>query len=158
VADIDYGYDFARTAIDFTPGQLLGSNSKADGTSNQGAKVTVMADRGWQNSGIQLEAGKQYRLAASGQFQVAAVPKPWISEAGGVSIRYIHGKPLGMLLATVRPEHSPSRVSAFLKPLEVGTSAEITPAEAGTLYFKINDSAGELSDNAGQLTVTTSAD
>jgi hypothetical protein len=153
VADIDYGYDFARTAIDFTPGKPFESQANKDV-----AQIMVAADRGWQNSGIELAAGKTYRLKASGQFQVADGPPAWISEAGGVSIRYVHGKPLGMLLATVRPTKPTSRVSAFLKPIVVGTSAEITPAETGTLYFKINDSAGELADNGGQLSVNVSAD
>lgn len=152
VADIDYGYDFQRTAIDSTPGKAIPKQGAITT-----AKISVAADRGWQNSGLLLEAGKKYRLLASGQFQVAAGPKPWISEANGVSIRYIHGKPLGVLLAAVRPENSTSRVSAFLKPIVVGTSVEITPTETGTLHFKINDSAGELSDNSGQLAVTITA-
>ena len=152
-ADIDYGYDFSRTVIDFTPGKQL-ANGGIEGMK----KISVDADRGWQNSGVLLEAGKKYSLTASGQFQVAANPRPWISEANGVSIRYIHGKPLGVLLAAVRPQTNSARVSAFLKPIVVGTAAEITPTETGTLYFKINDSAGELSDNAGQLQVTIKAD
>src|SRR5262245_30556949 len=54
-ADIDYGYDFERTAIDFAPGKPLVRREKT---------ISVAADHGWQNSGIQLEAGKKYKLLA----------------------------------------------------------------------------------------------
>jgi hypothetical protein len=145
LADMAYGYDLERTAIDFTPGKPLAGKS---------APVEVQADRGWQNSGLRLEAGKTYKLVASGQFQVADRPKPWISEPNGVSIRYIQGRPLGILLAVVRPEKSTNHVSPFLKPIVVGMGTTITPEESGTLYFKINDSAGELGDNAGHADVT----
>lgn len=149
LADIDYGYDFDRTAIDFTLGELLGS---------QPAHVTVQADHGWQNSGLQLEAGKTYKLSATGKFQVANDPKPWISEPNGVSVRYIHGRPLGQLLAAIRPEHSTKSASAFLNPIVVGNAATITPSKTGTLYFRINDSSGELTDNAGHADVTVTPD
>jgi hypothetical protein len=149
LADIDYGYDFDHTAIDFTTSELLGS---------QPAHVTVQADHGWQNSGLQLEAGKTYKLSATGKFQVANDPKPWISEPNGVSVRYIHGRPLGLLLATVRPKHSTKSASAFLNPIVVGTAATITPSETGTLCFRINDSSGELTDNAGHADVSITAD
>jgi hypothetical protein len=147
VADLDYGYDFNRTVIDFTSGEPLAVLT---------AHVSVQADRGWQNSGILLEAGKTYKLSATGRYQVANDPKPWISEPNGVSIRYIHGKPLGILLAAVRPEKSSKQVSTFLKPIVVGLGTAITPAETGTLYLRINDSSGELSDNAGQADVVVS--
>ncbi len=162
VADIAYGYDFERTVIDFTPGAPLASNS---------ASAAVQADRGWQNSGLMLEAGKTYKLVASGQYEIVGGPKPWISEPNGVSIRYNSGRPLGVLLATVRPaktdilnsslnaseggdrkSHS-GGISPFLKPIVVGLGTTIAPTESGTLYFKINDSAGELSDNSGQAKV-----
>src|SRR5262249_24061355 len=121
------------------------------------ANVVAKADRGWQNSGLRLEASKAYKIEAFGRFQVADKPVPWISEPGGVSIRYIHGKPLGQLLAAIRPEQSTNRVSPFLKPIVIGLGASITPQQAGTLYFKINDSAGELGDNSGQVDVKISA-
>ncbi len=149
VADITHGYDFERTAIDFTPGKPIAGSS---------AKIEVQADRGWQNSGLQFDAGKTYKLAAGGRYQVADKPKPWISEPNGVSIRYIQGRPLGILLAAVRPENSNGGANAFLKPIVVGFGTAIIPAESGTLYFKINDSAGELSDNAGHADVTITAD
>ena len=44
------GNDIARTAIDFTPGKPLAASR---------ALVSVAADRGWQNSGLRLEAGQK---------------------------------------------------------------------------------------------------
>jgi len=149
VSDIDYGYDFERTIIDFAPGKPLGRREKT---------VSVAADRGWQNSGLLLEAGKTYRLAARGEYQLAEKPKPWISDPSGISIHYVHGKPLGVLLAAIRPEINADQTSGFVKPIVVGAGAEIQPAKTGTLYLKINDSAGQLSDNAGKAEVTIAAD
>jgi hypothetical protein len=169
VADLEYGYDFQRTAIDFTPGRNLPA---------QGAKVTVAADRAWQNSGIRLEGGVTYRLRATGRYQVkkgvrtvfsdqpraGASPTAlengsdpflvWWSEPNGVSIRYYRGQPLGILLAAVRPDRSdPDAPSALLRPIPVGLGAELTPRQRGTLFLRINDSSGELADNAGTLSV-----
>ena len=36
----------------------------------------------------------------------------------------------------------------------VGTLGKKEPKKTGTLYLKINDSAAELGDNAGELSVT----
>ena len=103
IAGLEYGYDIPRTVIDFTPGKPL---------PEKGAVVTIAADRGWQNSGIQLQAGVKYRLTASGRYQVANQPKIWWCEPGGVSIRYYQGRPLGILLAAVRPENPSVRSQA----------------------------------------------
>ncbi len=73
-------------------------------------------------------------------------------------MRYIHGRPLGQLLAAIRPEHSTKSASAFLNPIVVGNAATITPSKTGTLYFRINDSSGELTDNAGHADVTVTPD
>lgn len=144
-ANIEYGYDVARSAVDFSPGKPLQSSD---------ATIIVLADRGWQNSGLRLEAGVTYRLTASGRYQIAQQPKPWWCEPGGVSIRYYQGRPLGILLAAVRPDAAPENsASALLRPTVIGLGAAITPAKAGTLFLKINDSAGELDDNAGELKV-----
>lgn len=144
VANIVHGYDFDRTAIDFTSGKQISGE----------VRLKVAADRGWQNTGIALSADTLYKIRTRGKFQVDDEPRPWISEAGGVSIRYIQGRPLGMLLGVVRPEgFRADSPSAFLQPTAIGLEADLRPERTGTLYLKINDSAGELTDNAGSLEV-----
>ncbi|MCH8923634.1 MAG: hypothetical protein IIA67_10865 [Planctomycetes bacterium] len=143
---LQYGHDVQRTVIDFKDGKPL---------TRDGAQVMVAADRGWQSSGVRLEAGKTYQITATGRFQVADGPKPWISEAQGVSIRYHKSRPLGVLLGAVRPEKfTTGDIIALTRPFAVARRATITPKKTGTLYLKINDSAGELGDNAGELSVT----
>ncbi len=171
VGNLEYGHDIRKTSIDFTPGKPLGS---------AGASVRVAADRGWQNSRIRLESGRTYRLRASGRYQVAERPRIWWCEPGGVSIRYYQGRPLGILLAAVHPEaekgtrfNLPPRPggcfaqikpgpffgpSKFLRPIVVGLQAKLTPDLPGILFFKINDSAAELGDNAGSLNVEIKRD
>jgi len=144
VANLDYGYDVGRMALDFSPGRPLSAD---------GAPVAVAADRGWQNTGLRLEAGVAYALRASGRYQVADQPKIWWCEPGGVTIRYYRGQPLGILLAAVRPDAVAAGPSALLWPTVVGLGATLTPKQSGTLFLRINDSAGELGDNKGTLTV-----
>jgi hypothetical protein len=145
VANMEYGYDVTRSAVDFTPGKPL---------PRKGAEVAVAADRGWQNSGLRLDAGVNYQLTAAGRYQVANQPKIWWCEPGGVSIRYYKGRPLGILLASVRPDHpQPGSTSALLRSTVVGLGATLSPNQTGTLFLKVNDSPGELDDNTGQLKV-----
>jgi hypothetical protein len=145
VAGIDYGYDFSRADVDFVVGKPLGAG---------GDTAVVAADRGWQAAGIQLQAGKKYRLRASGRYQVADKPRTWWCEPGGVTIRYYDGRPLGMLLAAVRADDAaPGAASGLVKPLSVGLETVLTAPRDGTLYLKINDSCGSLADNGGSLEV-----
>ncbi len=146
ITGIEYGYDMAASAIDFTPGKVLPSEE---------TEVTISAERGWQNAGVRLEAGTAYRLEASGRYQVADQPKPWWCEPGGISITYYQGHPLGILQAAVRPANKADRKgrSSLLKPVPIGLGTTLTPKHTGTLYLRINDSAAQLGDNAGELTV-----
>lgn len=143
-AEIDYGYDISRAAVVRRPAGPLPTG---------GVTISVAADRDWQSSGITLEAGKTYALTASGRFQVAREQVPWISEAGGVTIRYYQGRPLGLLLAAVSSE-PPLSPTPLLLPHAIGLSGEITPTTAGTLYLRVNDSPADLGDNAGEVAVT----
>src|SRR5205085_1590898 len=72
--NICYGYDIEGTVLDLRPGKILAGAA---------AKLEVAADRGWQSSGILVEQGKKYQIAADGRCVVAAVPKPWESEPQG---------------------------------------------------------------------------
>jgi len=113
VDEICYGYDFGQCAIEFLPGRPIPA---------EGVEVRVQADRGWQSSAWRVEAGRTYRLIASGRYQVAQQPRIWWCEPGGVSIQYYRGRPLGMLLAAVRPEDGSSGGGASAKGL--GSSSE----------------------------------
>ncbi len=145
VMDLDYGYDLERAAIQRQPVQPLPSS---------GARVTIDAARGWQSTGFRLEAGKRYEIVAEGRYQVAETSEIWWCEPGGVTIRYHQGRPLGMLLGAIRDETQPlSGVSPLTRPKPLGLSRVWEPQSPGTLYLRINESAAELHDNAGHLTV-----
>jgi len=144
-ATLVHDYDFQRAAIEFAPGERL---------PERGAKVTLRADRGWQSSRVRLEAGRKYQIRAAGRYQVADKPRIWWCEPGGVTMRYVDGHPLGILLAAVLPDHrSSQQPTPLVQPEVIGLAGTITPAETGTLYLRINDSPAELADNAGQLEV-----
>lgn len=145
-AEIEFGYDLARNAIEFTSGQHL----PADGT-----ELTIRADCGWQSSGVRLLAGVTYKIVATGRYQLAAGPPVWWCEPNGVTIRYKHGRPLGQLVGAVRYD-DPEAPIGFLQPTVVGLETEFTPQRSGTLYMRINDSPAELADNAGTLDVKVS--
>ncbi len=147
--EMEYGYDFSRAAIDFTPGAPLPA---------KGATVRVAADRGWQNSGLRLLRGVKYRLTAAGRYQVGTRPQAWWCEPGGVSIRYYHGWPLGILMAALRSDQRHGGSSGLVRPMVIGLGATVVPEETGTLYLKINHSPGELASNSGSLAVRVEID
>jgi hypothetical protein len=142
---IEYGYDVAAEAVDYRPGKPLPA---------QPVRLKISVARGWQNSGLQLAAGTPYHVRAVGRYQVDDQPQVWWCEPGGVSIRYYRGRPLGILLAAVRPDSLQNgQKNPLLDPVPIGLGATLTPESAGTLFLKINDSAAELADNAGELWV-----
>jgi hypothetical protein len=144
VANIDYGYDFARMEVERREGAPLAP---------RGESVTVAADRGWQSSGVALAPGR-YRLRAGGRYQVAGGEPPWMSEPGGVTIEYYRGRPLGILLAAVRDDDAGAGGSSgLLAPIVVGLGTTLVVERPGTLYLRINDSPGALADNAGSAAV-----
>lgn len=143
-----HGYDVERAVIEFRKGTPVGK---------EGAKTTIAADRGWQTAGVLLQAGEAYRITAEGRFTLAQEPKPWESEAQGVSIRYCDGRPLGQLLGTIRASEQPAgEPSTMLQSFPIGRESVITPEITGTLYLRVNEFWNELSDNTGSLSVTIS--
>jgi hypothetical protein len=146
IAALDYGYDFDRMVIGFQRGKELGIKRN---------QVSIAADRGWQSSGIALEKGRTYRITAEGQYQIATEVEngdvhPWPCEPGGVTLQYHNGQPLGILLGAID--------SSLDKPFAIGLEKTLSPSESGTLYLRVNDSAGHLADNRGKLTVTIEAE
>lgn len=142
--DIDYGYDFARSAIDWRSGPRLESATT----------LTVAADCGWQNGGNAVARGRHYAIRASGRVAVGhAAGMVLESEPAGISIDWYRGLPLGRLLVAqwVEPENG-SR-PRFVVVAE-GAEGEFEARVDGPLFFKINESPGGLADNEGTFQVT----
>jgi hypothetical protein len=148
-ADLDYGWDFARMAIDWSPGKPL----------MEPVRVTVAADHGWQNTGLTLEAGRAYTLTARGRFRIGALADTppgattnLDSEADGISLRWYRGRPIGRLIAAQWIEDHQAGPEGFVVLAE-GGRGKFTARVTGPLYVKINEAPGELADNEGSLDV-----
>jgi hypothetical protein len=143
------GYQNEQAGITFRPGTPLAASASR-------SKIEIKAAAGWQSSGVRVEKGRIYEISADGRFTLANKPKPWVSDAGGVSIRYFKSRPLGMLLATVRADVSPDGAGSksMLKSHSIGRTARFTAPITGTLYLRLNDSWSELADNTGHVSAT----
>ena len=148
ILEIEYGYDLAHSAI-----------ARRAVTDLAGSATTrVLATRGWQSTAVRVQAGRKYRIQATGRFQIGADAQPWLSEANGITLQYHAGKPLGVLLAAVTDESKPLvGVTPLSKPIRIGSEAELIPQFTGTLFLRINDSPAQLSDNEGMLNVKIEA-
>jgi hypothetical protein len=150
VADVVYGYDWERTALEFQSGKPFPQGVHS-------ARVAVRAERGWQSTKIEVQQGQTYRITAQGKALLRREPEPWPSEANGITLRYQSGIPLGTLLGAIIPAQrdqesqliiqNQSQTASFMQPIVLGKSSEFTAPRMGTLYLKINDSAAEISDN-----------
>jgi hypothetical protein len=144
VAELDYGYDFARHVIDWSPGGPLTGRRR----------FAVAADRGWQNTLAAASAGNRHRFAATGRVEIGRLAGTdgettvLESEADGISLRWYRGRPIGrLLIAQWIDDETGFRV------LATGASGEFTAAVTGPLFVKINESPGDLADNRGRLEV-----
>ena len=148
-ADLDYGFDCSRMTINWSSGRRLPA---------AGATATVTAARGWQNSGWQLEAGRQYQLRASGRCRVGQLHHDdslldLESTAGGISIDWYRGRPLGRLLLAQWDEKPDSGGRAQFQILGEGGETTFTAVSDSPLFLKINNRPDNLSASDGQLTV-----
>ena len=148
VAALDYGYDTEKMTVIHREASPVGAK----------AEITIAADRGWQSTGWQLQAGRTYAVAATGRYEIAretiaGESQSWPCEPGGVTLEYHDGLPLGMLLGLLRPVDGQS-VNDLSEPLALGLQASVTPQVDAILYLRVNDWPGRLSDNQGRLRVS----
>jgi len=146
VANCDYGYDVARASV---------VRKDAESLPAGGGTATIAADRGWQSSGFQVEAGNTYQIEAAGKFTIGGdEEKPWPCEPNGITLHYHRGQPLGMLLAGISEVGDEVRgITPLAKPTPIGADGTITPAYSGVLYFCLNESPAGLADNQGTVAV-----
>ena len=148
-SQLQYGFNVPLAAIAFRTGH----DFEADQTEKQ---VVIQADRGWQSTELRVNSGNEYQVDATGQFTLGQIPKPWISDANGVTFRYFRGQPIGRLMAAIRTEDGPvgGLSDSMLQSIPLGESTTWTTPTTGTLYLRLNDDWNSLSDNQGNVSVT----
>ncbi|MFM8892183.1 MAG: hypothetical protein ACKOTB_11300, partial [Planctomycetia bacterium] len=147
--DLDYGYDFTRSAVDWDPGRPL------DGL----RRVDVQSGRGWQNSGWSLRKGEQASLSTSGRCTIGIIPAGGTSpevrletEPAGISLRWYRGRPLGRLLVAQWVDEPPGGGRPRFVVLAEGAGGACKAATDGPLSCKLNEPPGEFDDDEGSLT------
>lgn len=148
--ELDYGYDAARSAVDWAPGRKPAARER----------LAVDAARGWQNSGLALAAGGTYALTASGTVRIGAIaangdaPATALeSEADGISLHWYRGRPAGRLLAAQWVEEPTGGGRPRFVVLGAGAASTVTAVVDGPLYLKVNEPPGDLADNHGAFSV-----
>jgi hypothetical protein len=142
--DIDYGYDFARSAIDWSAGRSI----------RGGERFEVAAARGWQNSGISIAEGQSVGIEATGRCTLGAVGEMVIeSEPDGISLDWYRGRPLGQLLVALWVDAPADGGRPRFMVVGEGRRSRIGAAGAGPVYFKVNEPPGDLGDNRGGYAV-----
>ncbi len=152
LADLDYGYEPARMAIDWTHGPPL----------TAGIRAAVAADRGWQNGGWQnggqgLEAGRAYRIRAAGRCRLGKAGATTLeSTPDGISYDWYRGRPIGRLLAAQWHAEAGAARPTF-RGLVDGSEGEFRAVADGPVFLRINEPPGSLADNTGGYTVEIAA-
>lgn len=158
LTDLDYGFDFSRSAIDWAPGKPLAGR----------VEIPVAADRGWQNSGRSLTKGQSCSFNATNRIGVGvgqasacrserkdAIPpitRPLESTPDGITLRWYRGRPIGRLLMAQWVDHDDATSPTF-HVLAEGASGTFTAAADGPVYLKVNEAPGDLADNTGEFRV-----
>jgi hypothetical protein len=141
--DVDHGYDFSRSAIEWTDGRPL----------TRRATSVVAADRGWQPSGSSLKAGETAELVATGRAGVGRAGAIDLeSTADGISLRWYRGRPLGRLLVAQWAVPAEGGRPRFVIIAE-GATARFSAITTGALYLKLNAPPGDLAGFDGQIDV-----
>lgn len=145
VAELDYGDTPEAGILSLSPQ-----------TSVLSSETTLLIDArlGWQASGIQVDAGQVLNISADGEFQLADQPKAWICYPDGVTLEYRRGQPLGKLMMAVMGPIEKEPATTTIPPITpVGSQATIVTEKGGELFFRINESNGNLSDNTGTVNI-----
>ncbi|MFM9011473.1 MAG: hypothetical protein ACKON8_11570, partial [Planctomycetota bacterium] len=141
-----YGYDFDRSAIDWSAGPPLGS----------AASFRVRAGRGWQHAGVTLERAARYDVRARGRCALGRLGEIAIeTEPAGISLDWYRGRPRGRLLMAQWVDAPPDGGRPRFVVLGTGAEATVEALTAGPLYLKLNEPPGDLADDLGMVQATS---
>ena len=139
VHEIDFGYDVGAGCIQTAE--------------CENSRILIDSRSSWQLTNIRVESGDQFAFKADGRFTIARENDvAWPCEAGGITIDYYAGNPLGRLMIAVLSDN-PNSPAIFSQQQSLGKRRDLTFEHSGVLAFRINESPAKLADNSGKLTV-----
>jgi len=141
---LQYGHDFARTAIRWAP---------ATRPADEAWEFTLPADGAWHATGLKLAPG-QWEIVASGEYQINVEGgDAWRARPDGITIRYAGGAPLGLVQYALEGDRPIlAGMSALVQPRPLGSNAVVT-STGEALFLRVNDWPNRLDDNQGQVQV-----
>ena len=143
ITEMEYGYDVLNAV------PIAVNSRRADENKFQ---FELATNRGWQDTQIDVKPGDRLQIEAAGMFRVKEDKQPWPCDAGGVTIEYYDGRPLGRLIALIR-----SPQNELSGPIDIGRRKELKGELAGRLLLRINESPANWEDNEGVLEITVKA-
>lgn len=108
----------------------------------QGRKVKsdVEAAYGWQASGVEVQAGANYQVSASGEIRLSKTGK----EYGADGDQRGRGRLVGVIFKDFQ----------LSEPFELGVESSFTAPTDGRLFLRVLDDFTSLADNSGSLEIT----
>ena len=165
--DFDRAKKWLRTVLEVSPEEKRARERLKEleerELSQNRVVVRVLANKGWQDTGVIVFAGRPVAIAARGEWVFRMVhtvgpdgmriPKEWREFPLGALIGAI--QPLNMQAEEGRRGSKKGKAELpQVKPFLVGSKKVVTPSYTGRLFLKIHDS--DESDNAGNLVVQLS--
>ncbi|MBL9091011.1 MAG: hypothetical protein JNL96_07285 [Planctomycetaceae bacterium] len=142
---IDCYSEILRLVPTYSPAaDKLGKIKEKEATAEK-KLVDVFANKGWQDAGIAVAAGKPLTIRANGQWTLKMT---YNLEADGLEIpKELRDFPLGAMIGVIAA--TPDADDA--KPFLVGRELKLEPKQDGRLYLRIYDS--DTNDNLGRIAV-----
>jgi hypothetical protein len=113
-------------------------------TSQKSASSQIQAKRGWQPSGLTVEAGVEYKLKATGS---------WKTAKDGAAVTANGPEASGAEADAGRLEGVIFKDWKLLDPFPLGAEGVFKAPSAGDLYLRCRDEWNELADNSGKVSV-----
>ncbi len=157
VSEFDFGFDPLRSIVR----THLADKEKPivlKDLSREAVRIQLDTSKGWQSTRIRLKRGETVHIRATGEYTVKQFSnaESWKSQPQGLTLEYIEHAPLGCVVAAIVPTLSGDKTLPW-KSHVVGKELLFTPSEDGLLILKINERAGELFDNDGELEIVVEA-
>ena len=99
----------------------------------------MVANRGWQASGVLVSPGKKYDYSASGTWQLSKTAEPITADGAAQGA----GRLEGVIFNDFQ----------LSEPFSLGAYGSFAPPAEGQLFLRCRDQWNELADNKGSMSV-----